>query len=236
MMGYCAFFNKPQVFASHEEIPSIMIFNGDSRSSLQAAGLTGCLFIALNIAFGFGLVGFATRLSLNEFLRFLGSKFEIFSSFRYGSNDQSSRSVDDPSADVAVNSNSGDNSSSSSLIDVEDARSNESQADDRHVALTCIVVFVVAAIATILIVASRGNPEVSLGACGLALNIAVAVFGTNVALTFPGFIYYKILRQKDNRNGISILDWIIISSLIFVGLFASIAGILKIIVLRAKLL
>ena len=76
VMGYCGFFNRPSAFAKHDDPPSIVLFNDDPRTSLQAAGLLGSLFIALNIAFGFGLVGFATRLSLNEFLQFLGTKFE----------------------------------------------------------------------------------------------------------------------------------------------------------------
>jgi len=212
VMGYCAFFNRPSAFAKHEDPPSILLFNNDSRTSLQAAGLLGSLFIALNIAFGFGLVGFATRLSLNEFCQFLVTKFEMFSRFTGASKHVN----DDPSIDS-------DNNNATLL----DQRSNASQTNDRHVPLTCTVIFIVVVISTLFIVASRGNPGVSIGACSLALNIAVAVFGTNVALTLPGFIYYKIVQNTKDYE-ITTQDWVIIFSLIGVGIFASVAGILKI--------
>jgi hypothetical protein len=123
---------------------------------------------------------------------------------------------DDPSIDS-------DNNNATLL----DQRSNASQTNDRHVPLTCTVIFIVVVISTLFIVASRGNPGVSIGACSLALNIAVAVFGTNVALTLPGFIYYKIVQNTKDYE-ITTQDWVIIFSLIGVGIFASVAGILKI--------
>lgn len=212
VMGYCAFFNNPSFFGGETRgNPSIVIFHGDGRKSLQAAGILGSFFIALNIAFGFGLVGFATRLSLNEFLRFLGNKFEMCSQFR----------CDSDSTDP-------DDSNSSNLID---QRSNESQADDRHIPLTCVVIFIVMCIAAAFILASKGNPNASVGACSLALNIAVAVFGTNVALTLPGLIYYKILKQRKDFE-FTTHDWIIVCSLIGVGLIATFAGVINIFIVN----
>jgi len=221
MMGYSAFFNRPSAFVDHSDPPSIMLFNDDPRSLIQIAGLIGCLGIALNIAFGFGLVGFATRLSLNEFIQFLGTKFDICSRFTAGtSKSKSSKKInDDPSIED-------DNSGDVTLL-ASDQRSNANQTDDRHVPLTCAVIFIVVIISALFIIASRGNPGVSIGACSLALNIAVAVFGTNVALTLPGCIYYKILQSKKDHQ-ITIEDWVIICSLIGVGYFASAAGVFKI--------
>lgn len=225
VMGYSAFFNNPAFYSKHSDPPSIVLFNGSKNSSLQAAGILGCLFIGLNIAFGFGLVGFATRLSLNEFLNFLGSKFEMCSRFRCAP--QRDGVKDDPEMDAE------DTTNSSSLI-IENETSLQAQTDTRHVPLTCTVIAIVLGIASILLGAAKGNPDVSVSACCLALNIAVAVFGTNVALTMPGFIYYKILiKQKDYK--MTTLDYAIVSSLIGVGSFASIAGIAKLFISAKQL-
>jgi hypothetical protein len=125
------------------------------------------------------------------------------------------------------------NTSSNSIE--SDQRSNASQADDRHIPLTCTTIFIVLVIATLFIVASRGKPAASVGACSLALNIAVAVFGTNVALTLPGFIYYKILKKTKDYE-MTTDDWVIVCSLIGVGLFSTGAGILNIFIVNFHML
>merc|ERR1711964_299597 len=167
------------------------------------------------------------RLSLNEFLNFLGINFGMVSV-------KKSASKSNPVQNGAT-SDPDEGSAELNATALIDERSNQNQTDDRHIPLTCIVILVVTVIATCFIVACRGDPIQSLSACGLALNIAVAVFGTNVALTLPGFIYYKILKKQKDYE-ISTLDWMIISSLIGIGIFASFAGIMNIFISNFKLI